>query len=811
MQVVANENARIESCDLQLGDTWRGMQSKMSVTAPVKKIRKKSENKPQSQINKCHNEKKRRELENEVINQLEELLGACLADVKQPDKNGIVREATRQLQEALNRRRDCPAECPVRRGPCLSPVQGGEVSSTQHSASHDFHFSDISTLIEAVKHYTSVLGLILMEINSRGDIECVTENIKDFILFERTELYKKSLFSLLHPDDHAKFNPLLRTVQTFAWGAADSEKFQNIQARFLCDLSGIENFITSPINLAGTRYLELVESSDRVRVSAHLQEVLTCRGSPAVSEPYRLCIDSDRLRFRVSAQSRLFPTAGEPDFIMSTNIVLGDEDVELVEIPHPLGGPLMTSVANGESSSSADPRYRSPGSPADTDGPFSINDFDLDPWAAPPYAIADISEDSKDRKDPSPEETAAPVTPRAPSTPAEPAAPHTPHPPVQEEPNRLRTLLSKKMDNGPNRILKDLLKQEDEEGAASGEQAGPLTPLTPQAGAAALSPLQYLMTNPMKMAMKAGEAQRIHLLASSNGPSGNGRTPDGNDLYLERIAGMKRKFEEPKTTLTNPKRATPENQQSYIFGNIRVQTVGNNSDNEPPSDKTLSEILDELIDNNDRPAQEHSLMDLERHRNDYQGACTMGGNASAAAMFGLQRDAQSARVRANYERARLLHMQESQQMLVSPEAAEQPQSDLGSTINALVSGTPPNVAVTQLLPSPDFHRLYHPAGQMNASYGTTTNKIVTSQHNPMINMNRQMHIFKLRYIVTFVCIIGGSASAGGAAGAGGVSGGGTSEYVRNELRAVVGARARPDGLALRAADLDALLPYDMAA
>ncbi|XP_050670199.1 nuclear receptor coactivator 2 [Leptidea sinapis] len=224
--------SRIESCDLQLGDTWRGMQSKMSVTAPVKKIRKKSENKPQSQINKCHNEKKRRELENEVINQLEELLGACLADVKQPDKNGIVREATRQLQEALNRRRDCPAECPVRRGPCLSPVQGGEVSSTQHSASHDFHFSDISTLIEAVKHYTSVLGLILMEINSRGDIECVTENIKDFILFERTELYKKSLFSLLHPDDHAKFNPLLRTVQTFAWGAADSEKFQNIQARF---------------------------------------------------------------------------------------------------------------------------------------------------------------------------------------------------------------------------------------------------------------------------------------------------------------------------------------------------------------------------------------------------------------------------------------------------------------------------------------------------------------------------------------------------------------------------------------------------
>lgn len=40
---------RIESCDLQLGDTWRGMQVKMSVTAPDKKIRKKSD-KPQSQM-----------------------------------------------------------------------------------------------------------------------------------------------------------------------------------------------------------------------------------------------------------------------------------------------------------------------------------------------------------------------------------------------------------------------------------------------------------------------------------------------------------------------------------------------------------------------------------------------------------------------------------------------------------------------------------------------------------------------------------------------------------------------------------------
>ncbi|XP_050670136.1 uncharacterized protein LOC126968945 [Leptidea sinapis] len=370
-------------------------------------------------------------------------------------------------------------------------------------------------------------------------------------------------------------------------------------------------------------------------------------------------------------------------------------------------------------------------------------------------------------------------------------------------------------------------------------------------------------------------------ILSNRGGHVNGSSDNSGQSHLQLVlqgaAGVRPPYPQHAAHAPHPLQyaaPAPAPHHGYTtHGNIRVQTVGNNSDNEPPSDKTLSEILDELIDNNDRPAQEHSLMDLERHRNDYQGvkeknaainaitqslmqcetvskspvcsspgtppvpvypvqspgACTMGGNASAAAMFGLQRDAQSARVRANYERARLLHMQESQQMLVSPEAAEQPQSDLGSTINALVSGTPPNVAVTQLLPSPDFHRLYHPAGQMNASYGTTTNKIVTSQHNPMINMNRQMHNAGGGYVSGVAALhtphtpvtpqpyhraprphlgLGGSASAGGA---GGVSGGGTSEYVRNELRAVVGARARPDGLALRAADLDSLLPYDMAA
>lgn len=78
-----------------------------------------------------------------------------------------------------------------------------------------------------------------MEINSKGEIECVTENIKDLVLSERTELYKKSIFSLLHADDHAKIKPLLRNIQNISWNSGDSNKFQYIHARLLIKDSNV--------------------------------------------------------------------------------------------------------------------------------------------------------------------------------------------------------------------------------------------------------------------------------------------------------------------------------------------------------------------------------------------------------------------------------------------------------------------------------------------------------------------------------------------------------------------------------------------
>lgn len=58
-----------------------------------------------------------------------------------------------------------------------------------------------------------------------------------------------------------------------------------------------------------------------------------------------------------------------------------------------------------------------------------------------------------------------------------------------------------------------------------------------------------------------------------------------------------------------------------------------------------------------------------------------------------------------------------------------------------------------------------------------------------------------------VCLGAGN---GGGVVVGGVSAaGGTSEYVRNELRAVVGARSRPDLHQQMQPDLDPLITFDM--
>lgn len=243
----------------------------------------------------------------------------------------------------------------------------------------------------------------------------------------------------------------------------------------------MENFIKLPRSLVGGCYLELVESGDRGAVSAHLAQAACLPDPPAVSECFRLRLAPDRAPIRVTARSRLFrakPSSGEPDFIMSTHSVLSDDDGP--ETPAPAAPPRTNGDPDGE-------RYR----PASPQQPFSINDFDLDPWAA--TLLGDMPDETKERKAPAAGESSAPRTP----APAEPAhhlhQQHSQHQPQphhmqHEEPTRLRSILT-----GKNHILIGILRQEDEENnGGGGEGSNPQTPHaphTPQSPAHPRAPL----------------------------------------------------------------------------------------------------------------------------------------------------------------------------------------------------------------------------------------------------------------------------------------------------------------------------------
>ncbi|KAL7030722.1 hypothetical protein ACKWTF_006763 [Chironomus riparius] len=262
MSIVASENAGLGPRELALPVDWISetlppnnttnssiasaaqlsqQQSKiMNVVVPnvactpaaTKKIRRKPENKPQSQINKCNNEKRRRELENEYIEQLGEFLQINKRDMTacKPDKAAILSEVVKKFRSLLEQRarenssqgrncNKCPAGCS---DSCtIHPVQQGEVSSTEPplpEPSINGHSPEKSAYFEAVQHYISNVGWALLEINSEGYIECATENVREVLQYSRQELCGQPIYSYLHTGDHNKISPILdKNTLSFDW------------------------------------------------------------------------------------------------------------------------------------------------------------------------------------------------------------------------------------------------------------------------------------------------------------------------------------------------------------------------------------------------------------------------------------------------------------------------------------------------------------------------------------------------------------------------------------------------------------------
>ncbi|XP_018571152.1 nuclear receptor coactivator 1 isoform X2 [Anoplophora glabripennis] len=188
---------RLGPCDLQ-DPVW----AKMSALAGVNKKRKKSETKPQAQINKCNNEKRRREQENIYIEELAELISANFADMSslsvKPDKCAILQETVNQIrsikqQESASQSTD--------------PVQQGEVSSSRPTILSNELYGPL--LLEVLEGF-------LFVVNGEGKVEHVTENVSTYIKFTREDILGKSIYNFIHHGDHAKFHSNL--LPMIEWG-----------------------------------------------------------------------------------------------------------------------------------------------------------------------------------------------------------------------------------------------------------------------------------------------------------------------------------------------------------------------------------------------------------------------------------------------------------------------------------------------------------------------------------------------------------------------------------------------------------------
>uniref|UniRef100_A0A0K8SAR1 Nuclear receptor coactivator 2 n=2 Tax=Lygus hesperus TaxID=30085 RepID=A0A0K8SAR1_LYGHE len=180
-------------CELPSDPLW----AKMSSTGASSKKRKKPDTKPQSQLAKSLNEKRRRELENIFIEELAELISAAsFADMSslavKPDKCAILQETVNQIKHIKEQ------EAAATR--TIDAVQQGEVSSSKPTILTNDFFGPL--LLEALEGF-------LFIVNQDGKVEYVTDNIATFIKFTKDEILGKPVYNILHHGDHGRFNSAL--------------------------------------------------------------------------------------------------------------------------------------------------------------------------------------------------------------------------------------------------------------------------------------------------------------------------------------------------------------------------------------------------------------------------------------------------------------------------------------------------------------------------------------------------------------------------------------------------------------------------
>lgn len=100
----------------------------------------------------------------------------------------------------------------------LHPVQQDDISSTGlkndsnemvENATTSSITPEISANFEALEYYISSQGWVLMLINKEGVILSCTQNIREFIGFEKSELLQNKIYTYLHSNDKTKIHNML--------------------------------------------------------------------------------------------------------------------------------------------------------------------------------------------------------------------------------------------------------------------------------------------------------------------------------------------------------------------------------------------------------------------------------------------------------------------------------------------------------------------------------------------------------------------------------------------------------------------------
>ncbi|GFS84604.1 nuclear receptor coactivator 1 [Nephila pilipes] len=187
------------------------------------KKRKKSESKPHSQINKCLNEKRRREQENIHIEELAELVSASPSDMSslscKPDKCAILKETVNQIrsQKTSTENELC------------DELQQSEVSSSKPNIINNQIFGAI--LLEALEGF-------LFIVNNEGKVGFISENVSTYLKFTQDEVFEKNIYNFIHPDDRARFHSNLLLMMPLGngrdWSTETSYKTLKPTKHFNC-------------------------------------------------------------------------------------------------------------------------------------------------------------------------------------------------------------------------------------------------------------------------------------------------------------------------------------------------------------------------------------------------------------------------------------------------------------------------------------------------------------------------------------------------------------------------------------------------